>query len=147
MTVLSIIIQTFVKRNNKAIRFLQMIIQYISKIRSNSEIDKIFKLVAPSSKDFAILLSRNIQVNILLISAHELLEQPLKTDFNSYTTSAFCFWESFSIGSIEGWLTTEGSISFFISIGLLFWLLLLHAFDCSLFFGLKKSCFLSKCFL
>ena len=31
-------------------------------------------LVAPSSKDLAILLSGNIKVNILLISAHELLE-------------------------------------------------------------------------
>ena len=50
-----------------------MIIQYISKIRSNSEIDDIFNLVNPSSNDSAILLG-DIQVNILLISAHELLE-------------------------------------------------------------------------
>ena len=47
----------------------------ISKIRRNSEIEnKNLSLVAPSSKNLAILLSGKIQVNILLISAHELLE-------------------------------------------------------------------------
>ena len=47
--------------------------------------------MAPSSKDLATLLSGNMKVNILLISAHELLEQPLKTDFNAHTISAFAF--------------------------------------------------------
>ena len=68
-----------------------MIVQYISEIRTNSKIDNIFKFGGSKFKGFGNFTIRKHKVNILLIPAHKLLEQPLKTDFNAHTISVFYF--------------------------------------------------------